>query len=324
MAFFRPRKSWERPASEVTPQQTWLKRRKLLVGMGIGAIGAAALGWGWHRRGTAALSPRADLPPVPASDPGFAPQRNPLFADAGRPFTDEKLVLNYNNFYEFSTAKDEVAALARGWRIDPYGLLVDGLVERPGTLSLEQVEKLGLEERAYRFRCVEAWAMTVPWSGVPLAKLLAHVGVKGNATHVAFTSVHDPARMPGQRNAYFTWPYYEGLRIAEAANELAFIATGLYGKRLSPQNGSPLRIVLPWKYGYKGPKSVVRMTFLERQPKTFWNDVAPDEYDFLANVDPTVPHPRWSQASEKLLGSGDRVPTLPYNGYGMQVAALYG
>ena len=232
-------------------------------------------------------------------------------------------MLSYNNFTEFSPNKDDVRTLARDWRIDPYGLVIDGLVERPGTIGLERVEALGLEERIYRFRCVEAWSMTVPWGGVPLAALLRHVGVKSNATHVAFSSVHDPAHMPGQRNPYFTWPYYEGLTIAEAMNELAFVATGLYGKRLSPQNGAPLRIVLPWKYGFKGPKSVVRMTLTDHQPKTFWNDMAADEYDFFGNVDPTVPHSRWTQASEKVLSSGDQIPTLPYNGYGAQVASLY-
>jgi methionine sulfoxide reductase catalytic subunit len=318
----RPRKPWELSDSAVTPPDVWLKRRKLLVAMGIGLVSAGAVTWTVRARSQSAVMPKKLILPS-AADAAYAPKANPVFRDAGRALTDESLVLSYNNFYEFSTNKEDVSELARGWRIDPYGLVIDGLVERPGTIGLEQVEALGLEERIYRFRCVEAWSMTVPWGGVPLAALLKHVGVKSNATHVAFSSVHDPARMPGQKNSYFTWPYYEGLTIAEAMNELAFVATGLYGKRLSPQNGAPLRVVLPWKYGFKGPKSVVRITLTDRQPKTFWNDIAAEECDFFGNVDPTVPHPRWTQASEKVLGSGDRIPTLPYNGYGAHVASLY-
>ena len=314
----RPRQPWELPDSAVTSPDVWLKRRKLLVAMGVGLVSAGAVSWAVRSRSqTPVMSRPVILPPAYALTP------LPAFRDAGRALTDESLVLSYNNFTEFSPNKDDVRTLARSWRIDPYGLVIDGLVERPGTIGLEQVEALGLEERIYRFRCVEAWSMTVPWGGVPLAALLKHVGVKSNATHVAFSSVHDPARMPGQKNAYFTWPYYEGLTIAEAMNELAFVATGLYGKRLSPQNGAPLRVVLPWKYGFKGPKSVVRMTLTDHQPKTFWHDMAADEYDFLGNVDPTVPHSRWTQASETVLGSGDLIPTLPYNGYGAQVASLY-
>jgi methionine sulfoxide reductase catalytic subunit len=318
----RPRKSWELTDSTVTPPEVWLKRRKLLVAMGIGLVSAGAVTWTVRERSQSAVVPKKLILPS-AADAAYVPKANPAFRDAGRALTDESLVLSYNNFYEFSTNKEDVSELARGWRIDPYGLVIDGLVERPGTIGIEQVEALGLEERIYRFRCVEAWSMTVPWGGVPLAALLKHVGVKSSATHVAFSSVHDPARMPGQKNTYFTWPYYEGLTIAEAMNELSFVATGLYGKRLSPQNGAPLRVVLPWKYGFKGPKSVVRITLTDQQPNTFWNDIAADEYDFLGNVDPTVPHPRWTQASEKVLGSGDRIPTLPYNGYGAQVASLY-
>ena len=318
----RPRQPWELPDSAVTAPDVWLKRRKLLVAMGVGLVSAGAVSWAVRARSQTAGMPKNLITPS-AADAAYALTPHPAFRDAGRALTDESLVLSYNNFVEFSPNKYDVRTLARGWRIDPYGLVIDGLVERPGTIGLEQVEALGLEERIYRFRCVEAWSMTVPWGGVPLAALLKHVGVKSNATHVAFSSVHDPARMPGQKNSFFAWPYYEGLTIAEAMNELAFVATGLYGKRLSPQNGAPLRIVLPWKYGYKGPKSVVRMTLTDQQPKTFWNDMAADEYDFLGNVDPTVPHSRWTQASETVLGSGDLIPTLPYNGYGAQVARLY-
>ncbi len=316
------RPPFKRPERTVTPEQIYLKRRKILAGLGLGAVGLGAAAWDVYRRMQPTPKPtNLVLPPV--KDESYKPLLNQSFAKADRALSVESDVLSYNNFYEFSTDKEEVSQIARGWKIDPYELRIDGLVEKPGSLSLEQIEKLGLEERIYRFRCVEAWAMTVPWSGVGMAALMAHVGVKSEATHVALYSVLDPDNMPGQKNKYFTWPYYEGLRIDEAANALTFLATGLYGKRLSPQNGAPLRVVLPWKYGYKGPKSVVRMEFISKQPTTFWNDIAPDEYDFFANVDPTKPHPRWSQASERLLGSGERVPTLPYNGYGEYVAKLY-
>jgi methionine sulfoxide reductase catalytic subunit len=313
---------FQRPEREITPEQIYLKRRKILAGIGLGVVGLGAAGWDIYRRTLPPVKAPIPLPPLIPS-PEYQPQLNAAFAQGGRALSSESDVLSFNNYYEFSTKKEEVAGLAQGWKIDPYGLQIDGLVDRPGTLSLEQVEKLGLEERIYRFRCVEAWAMTVPWSGVSMASLMRYVGVKSTATHVALYSVHDPERMPGQKNKYFTWPYYEGLRIDEAANVLTFIATGLYGKRLSPQNGAPLRVVLPWKYGYKGPKSVVRMSFLAAEPPTFWNDLAPDEYSFLANVDPSVPHPRWSQATEQLLGNGDNVPTQPFNGYGEFVASMY-
>jgi methionine sulfoxide reductase catalytic subunit len=329
---------FQRPERDITPEQTYHKRRKILAGIGIGVATLGAAGWDIYRRlkqpnnVPIPLPPQIPTPAQPApiaetpiiAPPAYNPAINQAFRDAGRPLTKEHYVLNYNNFYEFSTNKDDVAQIARGWSIDPYSLSIEGLVERPGSLSLEQVEKLGLEERIYRFRCVERWAMTVPWSGVSMAALMRYVGVKSEAKYLALYSVLDPQRMPGQRNAYFTWPYYEGLRMDEAANELTFIATGLYGKRLSPQNGSPLRVVIPWKYGYKGPKSVVRMVFTDKKPATFWNDLAPDEYDFYANVDPTVPHPRWSQAYEQVLGSDEKIPTLPFNGYGEYVAKLYG
>jgi methionine sulfoxide reductase catalytic subunit len=334
------KRAFQRPERDITPEQTYHKRRKILVGMGIGVATLGAAGWDIYRRlqqhgpvpipqpptspPPTAPSVVTAPPPATVAVPAYNPVINPAFVNAGRPLTNEHYVLNYNNFYEFSTNKQDVAKIARGWSIDPYSLSIEGLVERPGSISLEQVEKLGLEERIYRFRCVERWAMTVPWSGVSMAALMKYVGVKSEAKYVALYSVLDKQRMPEQNNTYFTWPYYEGLRIDEAANELTFIATGLYGKRLSPQNGSPLRVVIPWKYGYKGPKSVVRMVFTDKQPPTFWNDLAPDEYDFYANVDPTVPHPRWSQAHEQVLGSDEKIPTLPFNGYGEYVAKLYG
>ena len=309
------RPTWQIAERHATPESIYRNRREFLTTIGVGGLALTGMSW----------ASAQDAPVVAAaSNPLPAHERNPKFSDAGRAMTDEKYPLMFNNFYEFSTRKDGPAKLAKGFSLDPYTLEVDGLVEKPLTFDIDQIEKLGYEERVCRFRCVEAWAMTVPWAGVPLAKLIAQCGVKPEAKFVAFQTFHDPERAPGQKDKAFTWPYQEGLRIDEALNEMAFVATGLYGKRLAPQSGTPLRIVLPWKYGYKGPKSVVKMTFVEKQPATMWNTAIPAEYKFYSNVDPEVPHPRWSQASEKLLADVvERVPTQWYNGYGEQVASLY-
>ncbi len=311
------RPAWALRESEATPESAHGDRRRFLRALGLGGLSAAGLALGGR-----ALQRRAEERGLPVA-PALHARRNADVPRAGRAPTPESLVLRYNNFYEFGEDKRRVWSLARDFVIDPYSLVVDGLVGRPGSIPLETVEALGLEERLYRFRCVEAWAMTVPWTGVPLAKLLALVEPLEGARYVAFQSFHDPVQAPGQRTDRYSFPYYEALRLDEAANPLAFVATGLYGKRLAPQSGAPLRIVLPWKYGYKGPKSVVRMTLLAERPRTFWNDLQPDEYSWLSNVDPNQPHPRWAQTHERLLGSGRRVPTLPYNGYGDQVASLY-
>ncbi|MCA8920835.1 MAG: protein-methionine-sulfoxide reductase catalytic subunit MsrP [Planctomycetes bacterium] len=310
-----PRKPWTLPDREITDEAHYLDRRRFLKALGVGGLaagGLAGLGRGVFERAQAS----DPLPELGAA-------RNPAFADAGRPLTDADLALRYNNFYEFTTTKEAVWKEAKDFRLDPYGLEVKGLVERPGTLSLEQVEALGLEERVYRFRCVEAWAMTVPWTGVPLKALLEKVGVKPEARYVWFHSFLDPKQAPGQRKDDYPWPYYEALRLDEAMHELTLVVTGVYGRRLPPQSGAPLRIVVPWKYGYKSPKSVVSMELAAEQPPTFWNDAVPAEYSWLSNVDPTVPHPRWSQAVERLLGDETERATLAYNGYGDQVAKLY-
>jgi sulfoxide reductase catalytic subunit YedY len=256
--------------------------------------------------------------------------RNPEFADVGRAVTHEHVGTTFNNFWEFTKQKN-VYHYTENFSLDPYTFRIDGLVEKPLTLGLDDIERLGYEERVYRFRCVEAWSMTVPWLGVPLAKLVALAKPKSTAKFVAFKSFYDPAQAPEQRvKSKYIWPYYEGLRIDEAMNEMGFVATGAYGKRLLPQSGTPLRIVTPWKYGYKGPKSVVRMTFVDEQPPTFWSDaVKTGEYPFYSNVDPEVPHPRWSQATEKFItdkanvADVDVIPTLRYNGYEEQVGHLY-
>lgn len=309
------RKPWIVPDREITDESVYLNRRRFMKAVGLGGLAAggfAALGRGVFERALA----EEPLPALEAT-------RNPAFADAGRPLTDADLALKYNNFYEFTTVKEDVWKVAKDFALDPYGLEVKGLVDTPGTLTLEQVEALGLEERVYRFRCVEAWAMTVPWIGVPLKAVLEKVGVKPEANYVWFHSFLDKKQAPGQRSDTYTWPYYEALRLDEAMHPLTLVVTGVYGRRLPPQSGAPLRIIVPWKYGYKSPKSVVSMQLMPEQPPTFWNDEVPAEYSWLSNVDPKVPHPRWSQASERVLGLDEERATLPFNGYGDQVAKLY-
>lgn len=315
----RRKPDWELPESALTDETAYLSRRRFLKALGLGGLAATGLAYGGR-----ALIDAAEAQDLPPLEP-LSAELKPSFADAGRALSEEKIATRYNNFYEFTTAKERVWYLARDFKLEPYTLELDGLVERPGKLSLEQIEELGLEERIYRFRCVEAWAMTVPWLGVPLAKLLEHVGVKSEAKYVAFKSFLDPKQAPGQRDrgTGYTWPYYEALRIDEAKNALPLLATGIYGKRLPPQMGTPLRMVVPWKYGYKGAKSVVKITLSEERPPCFWHDLQPAEYSWLSNVDPTVPHPRWSQETERLLGVSERIKTLPYNGYGDEVAGLY-
>ena len=233
-------------------------------------------------------------------------------------------VINYNNFYEFTTNKDEVAKVAEGFRTDGWTVEIDGLCNKPKTFSLDEILKISPpEERVYRMRCVEAWSMVIPWVGYSLSKLLAKVEPQGSAKFVAFQTLHDPARMPGQKTAALVWPYVEGLRMDEAMHPLAILASGLYGHALPPQDGAPLRLVTPWKYGFKGIKSIVKISLLDKQPPTSWNRYAPSEYGFLANVNPAVPHPRWSQATEQRIGESGRRPTMMFNGYGEQVASLY-
>jgi sulfoxide reductase catalytic subunit YedY len=233
-------------------------------------------------------------------------------------------VTSYNNFYEFGTEKGDPAANAGTLRPRPWTVAIEGEVERPQVVDIDQLLKwFPLEERVYRMRCVEAWSMVIPWIGFPLRDLIARVAPTSKARFVAFTTLLDPDQMPGQRRAVLDWPYVEGLRLDEAMHPLAILAVGLYGKPLPNQNGAPLRLVTPWKYGFKGIKSIVKIRFTETQPPTSWNLAAPDEYGFYANVNPAVDHPRWSQATERRIGDLRRRPTLPFNGYADQVASLY-
>jgi sulfoxide reductase catalytic subunit YedY len=238
--------------------------------------------------------------------------------------TSERNILSYNNFYEFTTQKEAVAAAAANFKTDGWSVVVDGLVSKPRSFTIDELHAISLpQERVYRMRCVEAWSMVIPWAGVPLAHLLDAVQPMANAKYVAFETLHDPVRMPGQLTNVLEWPYIEGLRIDEAMHPLTLLATGLYGKALPPQDGAPIRLVTPWKYGFKGIKSIVKITLLSDQPPTSWERYAPSEYGFYANVNPTVDHPRWSQATEQRIGESGRRKTLMFNGYDQQVGDLY-
>jgi methionine sulfoxide reductase catalytic subunit len=300
------RKGWEIPASLATPEAAFLDRRSFLAGLG--AAGALAIGQGNARADDA--DPSAALYPA---------QRNPAFT-LDRDVTPEKFNLNYNNFYEFSTNKHIDASTLK---TRPWTVKLDGMVEKEQTVDIDTLIKtIGLEERLYRHRCVEAWSMAIPWTGFPLSKLVAFARPLSSASYVRFETFLDKKMAPGQRS-FMPWPYVEGLTMAEANNELAFIATGAYGKPLAKVQGAPIRLATPWKYGFKSAKSIVRISFVDKRPETFWQTLGPEEYGFWANVNPEVPHPRWSQATENFLNDGQRRPTQIYNGYAEQVASLY-
>ncbi len=326
MASIRIPRPWEVPEVSATPQNVFYNRRQVVRALGLGGLSLAlspAVACRWPGTGP---NPRHRSEPAVGRRfaERFPAQRNTAFNFMGRPPTPEETSSSFNNFYEFSTNKGKVWELARGYPVDPWTVEVTGLVHRPRTLGLEDLFTLfPLEERLYRFRCVERWAMQVPWTGFPLARLIDHLQPLGAARYVRFFSLHDPQRLPGQQNTSYSWPYYEALRLDEARNELAFVILGVYGHALPMQHGAPWRMVCPWKYGYKSPKSVVRIEFTAEPPPTFWNDLQPSEYGFFSNVDPTKPHPRWSQAKEEDIGTLEKYPTELYNGYRDQVAELY-
>jgi sulfoxide reductase catalytic subunit YedY len=304
-------------ASQITPETVYLNRRELLAAaVAGGALAATSL---------AALPAHAD-DVAPKPDPRLSFTRNPRYSVPGAP-TAFKDVTHYNNFYEFGTGKEDPAENARTLRPRPWSVTIGGECESRGTFAFEDLIKgLPLEERVYRFRCVEAWSMVVPWLGFQLSGLIQKLKPTANAKYVQFVTLMDPKQMPGEAAEVLQWPYVEGLRMDEAMNPLALMAIGLYGQVLPNQNGAPLRLVLPWKYGFKGIKSIVRINFLQSQPRNTWNISAPNEYGFYANVNPHVDHPRWSQASERPIGKGlfaARQPTLLFNGYENEVAYLY-
>lgn len=316
---------WQIADREVTPEAVFWNRRSFLRQLGVTGAGLAALatsGCGQE----AALAADATAPAATTSGTKYPAPRNPQFNDPKLRLSDEQVVSRYNNFYEFTTSKDRVHRLVDKFVIDPWQVEIGGLCEKPLKADVrELIAEFPLEERVYRFRCVEAWSMIVPWTGFPLAKLLAKVQPRSDAKFVRFVTAEKRDQMPGiNRLSEYPWPYTEGLRLDEAMNDLTLVTTGVYGKPLPKQMGAPIRIVVPWKYGYKSIKSVVKIELTAKQPATLWESLAPDEYPFESNVDPRVPHPRWSQATERLVDTGDRVPTLPYNGYGEFVAKLYG
>ncbi len=308
------------PSSEITPESIYLRRRQIMRAAAVGGAFTALSPWA----GFAADADRAPLPHTPAnSDSGGG-----FYTDEA--MTPEHDVTHYNNFYEFGLDKGDPAARSGRFRTQPWKVVIDGEVEKPGEYDLDDLLRgVTLEERIYRLRCVEAWSMVIPWIGFPLSTLIDRVGYTSRAKYVAFTTVMRPDEMPGQRalTRVIDWPYVEGLRFDEAMHPLTILSVGLYGKVLPPQNGAPIWLVVPWKYGFKSIKSIVRITLQERQPKTSWNLSAPSEYGFYANVNPQVDHPRWSQKHERRLPgtlfNPNRIPTTLFNGYAEQVAHLY-
>ncbi|MDQ8202214.1 protein-methionine-sulfoxide reductase catalytic subunit MsrP [Pelagicoccus sp. SDUM812003] len=303
--------NWEIAGSLVTSEADYLNRRRFLkaVGLGVGSlVGGNAL-WG--------------------ATAGFPSEPNPNFLGKSLEPTPYDLITGYNNFYEFSYDKSGPAKLAnKGWKTEPWSLEIAGMVDNPMTFDVNDlIRKMGgIEQRVYRLRCVEAWSMVVPWDGFALNKLVKLASPKSSAKYVKFVSFYNPEEAPGQRGGSIDWPYVEGLTIEEANNELAFLATGIYGKPIPNQNGAPIRLVVPWKYGFKSGKSIVRIEFTDTQPVNTWQALQPREYGFYANVNPKVDHPRWSQASERVIGGGffgGRQPTLMFNGYEEQVGHLY-
>jgi sulfoxide reductase catalytic subunit YedY len=290
------RYGWEISETMVTPEDAVIDRRSLLLGATAMTI-------------LPSLAARADV----ATNPAY---------QAGRAVTEERYGTTYNNYYEFSDGKN-LWRDAQALKQRPWTIKLDGLLKQPRTVDIDDLLKqVSLEQRVYRHRCVEAWAMTVPWTGFPLAQLLKIAEPLGSAKYVVFETAQDKV-MSGLNTPFYPWPYVEGVTIDEAANDLAFISTGMYGKPLPPQNGGPIRLTLPWKYGFKSAKAIVKISFTEKRPETFWEAIGPAEYGFWANVNPAVAHPRWSQATERLLGSDERVPTQIFNGYAEQVAGLY-
>ena len=288
------------PSSEITDERIYVDRRKFLATGSLLGVAAA----------TGAL-------------PGCL-KASPSEAEADDKLTPYKDVTTYNNYYEFGTGKEDPAENAGSFRTHPWSVTVEGLVKRPAVYNLEDILRpVTQQERIYRLRCVEGWSMVIPWMGFPLSAFISRVEPTSQAKFVEFTTLHDPRRMPGQRRPVLDWPYTEGLRLDEAMHPLTILATGLYGKALPNQNGAPLRLVVPWKYGFKSIKGIVKMRFTDRQPATAWNKAAPSEYGFYSNVNPEVDHPRWSQSKERRIGEFLRRRTLMFNGYGDQVARLY-
>jgi sulfoxide reductase catalytic subunit YedY len=314
----KAKKGWELPESAATDESVFRRRRSLVKAMGLGALLAVGGGVGLPGRATAAAAGTEEDPSAAL----YPAKRNPKYT-LDRDLTKEEFAVSYNNYYEFGSQKD-IKEEAQALKIRPWTVRIDGMVEKEMTVDIDTLLKqMPVEERLYRHRCVEAWSMAVPWSGFAFKSLVDLARPLGSAKYVQMETLADKSVMPGLKQVWYPWPYLEGLTIAEATNELAFLATGLYGKPIPRQNGAPLRLAVPWKYGFKSIKSIVRFSFTDKQPVSFWEQLQKEEYGFWANVNPKVSHPRWSQATEMVLGKSGRVPTLPYNGYGEYVAQLY-
>lgn len=301
--------SWAIKESEVTPESTYLNRKQFMKGIGATMIGGGLL----------AASPSSF-----AATTGIPAKRNPIYKVDEPPISKEELATNYNNFYEFTTDKGGVTGLVKDWNIDNWKIEIGGLVDKPKTYDVEELVKLmSLEERVYRFRCVETWSAVIPWTGFTLAQLIKFVQPQSKAKFVKFTTFKPLPSLSSLLSGY-PWPYVEGLRMDEAMNELTLIGTGMYGKPMPRQNGAPIRVITPWKYGYKSIKSIVKIEFVDKQPLGLWEEMAPREYGFYSNVNPNVDHPRWSQKREKPIGNlFQKRDTLIFNGYEEQVASLY-
>ncbi|MCR4268240.1 protein-methionine-sulfoxide reductase catalytic subunit MsrP [Nitratireductor sp. ZSWI3] len=311
----RPR--WAISENQATPETVFENRRAILKGLGLGAGALAGIpllpsyATAEAARDAAALT--ADLYPA---------ERNERY-EVDRELTPEDISGTYNNFYEFGSHK-QIARAAQSLVTHPWDIEIDGMVEAPMRIAFEDlVRRVSLEERLYRHRCVEAWSMTVPWTGFPLSALVALAKPSASARYIRFETFNEPKMASGQKQVWYPWPYVEGVTMEEAANDLAFMVTGVYGKPLAKQFGAPVRLALPWKYGFKSIKSIRRVSFTDKRPTSFWEQIAGNEYGFWANVNPEVPHPRWSQAEERILHTGESVPTQLYNGYAEEVAGLY-
>src|SRR3982075_284641 len=306
------RRGWELPEHQATPEKLFLDRRQFLA-----ATGAVA---GPLSPALAFAQRVSDLPDPSASLYPMKPNQKFVL---DRPITDEAINITYNNYYEFGSAKT-ISRAAQALKLRPWTVKIDGMVEKPQEIAIDDLlARMPIEERLYRHRCVEAWSMAIPWSGFPLVKLLELAQPLASAKYLRMETFLDPSIAPGQRQTWYPWPYVEGLTIAEAGNDLAFLVTGAYGKPVSKQQGAPLRLAVPWKYGFKSIKSIVRFNFTDQRPKSYWEALQAAEYGFWANVNPEVSHPRWSQATEEVIGQNERRPTLMFNGYGDYVADLY-
>ena len=301
--------------SEITPEHIYLSRREFMKSMGFATASALVLAACSSKDPSGALSETEETGSFDVSA---------TTDELGNELTPYESITNYNNYYEFSTDKEQVARLAKDFVTSPWTVEVGGLVNNPQTFDVDDLLKMFTQqERIYRLRCVEGWSMVIPWVGFPIADLLKKVEPASEAKFVRFETLYDPSQMPGQNSRWYDWPYVEGLRLDEAMNDLAILATGLYEKPLPPQDGAPIRLVVPWKYGFKSIKSIVKIDLVSEMPVSLWMEAAPHEYGFYANVNPEVDHPRWSQASERRIGGFGRIPTLKFNGYEEEVAYLY-